>query len=625
MTLAIAAGLWLAGQCAVADDLAALVKQAQDNFQPISTEQLAAAHADLVKQADKLQRYLGPGSSNGQSWNSYLKWDNLKPQLASAEPQDLAPLAATYRLLNADYNGLELAPFRRVSAALRHYLDLAVAARSGHAQQVYEQQLDALATELDQYAQQPNPELAFSISQRLDFIAGLGQTPELVAAVRQQYAQPNAFVTVTASLLDKAAAADPIDRTDPVTDVILGTNIYGTSQTTGTLSVATVPGDDRATLELTSTGHTESQNRGYKGPAVIRSTGHTDFTATMRVELSDKQFVVDADQVDATTNSDIHSVGKKGGGFGSKLVSRIGWDKVQENHACADSIASSHAEDRIRRRMYDEVSEKLRSARDRYENDYRAPLARRGELPDQIAFSTTDDAMELRVTQANRAQLAAPGAPPSSPGGQDLVMRVHESAVNNYAAAVLGGVTASETAPGQETQFNSPLPEWLKKALEDRSDAPAGDAADQEPFKPWSLTFRRGRAISVAFAGDQVELTIHMARLTSGDDEFADWDVSGTFKTELKDGGVVLHRQGDLVVLPTGFDREHGTLSSRQVAVRSNLTKVLNQRSAQGRGFPATITIDALEPSGDLSKVGPLWAGQFTSDGGWLTMAWNRQ
>jgi len=116
-----------------------------------------------------------------------------------------------------------------------------------------------------------------------------------------------------------------------------------------------------------------------------------------------------------------------------------------------------------------------------------------------------------------------------------------------------------------------------------------------------------------------------MARLTSGTDEFNDWDVSGTFTSELKDGAVVLHRQGDLIVLPTGFDRVHGRLNATQVAVRSNLTKVLNERSAEGRGFPQTMTIDVLEPTGQLSKAGPLWADQFATEGGWLTIAWNRQ
>ena len=622
--LAVAAVLTSATQRAAADDaLAGLIAQARDNFQPVSDEQLADARAKLIAQSDKLQRFIVPGSRNGKNWNRYLKWDALAQQLQATGPMDLAPLAATNRQLNADHNGLELAEFRGLADALQHYLNLAVAARSRNTEHIYNQQLDALTAELDKYAEQPTPELATSIGNRLRFIAGLGQADDLIAAVRQKHARPNALVSVAASLLNKAAAADPIDRTDPVTDVILGTNIRGTSHTTGTLSVATVPSDDEAILQLTSTGHSEAQNRGYKGPAVIRSTAHTDFTATMRVGLSDQEFRVETEDVDATTRSDVHSVGKQGGGFGKKIVSRVGWDKVQQNHGRADQIASQHSVDRVRRRMYDEVSDKIREARERYEDNYRKPLARRGGLPDRIAFSTTDDALRLEVTQASGTQLAASAAPPSAPEGKDVVVRLHQSAVNNYAATVLGGVTASETEAGQETKFDSPLPKWLKKALEDDSDQAA--TGGDESFKAWSLKFRDGQPLSVIFADGQLELTIHVAKLTSGNDDFDDWDVTGTFKPELTGGSIVLHRQGDLVVLPTGFDREHGKLSANQVAVRSNLTKVLNDRSAEGRGFPQTITVDPLEPSGDLSKVGPLGADQFDTGDGWLTMSWNRQ
>ena len=45
-------------------------------------------------------------------------------------------------------------------------------------------------------------------------------------------------------------------------------------------------------LEFISEGRTYSQNVGNNGPAVIRSTSYTDFTATKRVELTDQAFTV---------------------------------------------------------------------------------------------------------------------------------------------------------------------------------------------------------------------------------------------------------------------------------------------------------------------------------------------
>jgi hypothetical protein len=204
-----------------------------------------------------------------------------------------------------------------------------------------------------------------------------------------------------------------------------------------------------------------------------------------------------------------------------------------------------------------------------------------------------------------------------------VALRLHESAVNNYAASLLGGATASETEPGQDAEFDVELPDWMKEAWEERETEPAdgATAAADEPFKAWSMTFRE-RPISVQFDDDRVKLTTHVARLRSGDQTFTNWDITGTYAAELTGGGVRLRREGDLVVLPANF---RGSLTSRQTAERSNLEKEINDRSARGRGFPGTIEFDPIEPEGALADAGPLEVNQFTSDDKWLTLAWDRQ
>ena len=119
----------------------------------------------------------------------------------------------------------------------------------------------------------------------------------------------------------------------------------------------------------------------------------------------------------------------------------------------------------------------------------------------------------------------------------------------------------------------------------------------------------------------KVKLTIHIAELKSGEKSFADWDVTGTYNPELADGGVVLRREGDLVMLPADFK---GQLTSRQVAERRNLEDELNKRSAQGKGFPKTIQFDPVKPEGKLANSGPLEFNKFSSDGGWLVIGMDR-
>lgn len=605
---------------ALAADVSALINSSRENFKPISAEQITAAKAELVKQSNSLERYLRPTSANGKKWLAYLKWDAFKQALSAEGETEFAPLVATYAQLNKDQTGLELNHFRNVSNALRSYIDLSAMARQKDQADIYGKQLEGLAKELGEYAATPNANIGAAVGRRLDLLAGLGQAADLVAAVREEYVKPNAFFTVSSSLL--ADAAKPIDRHDPITDVILGTRIRGNGHTTGSVKITTVPNDQMAVIKLTTDGRVVSQNRGYNGPAVIRSTGYTNFTATQLVEFTDSSFRALVPRVSANTSSRIHSVNKAGGGAGKRIVANVGMQKAHEKQGQANRIAAQHAEVRIGRRMTDEIDEKIRKAWNRFNKDYRLPLERRGELPKHIQFSTTDSALAFEATQASRSQLGASTAAPELPAA-DLVARVHETAINNYVAALLSGATISEENSKDGTKADVTLPPFIKDAWKNRMDEKAEDAGDAD-FEAWSLTFRRDRPITVSFADGKVALTLHIKKLKSGDDTFDNWDVTATYTPEIVDGGVKLTRDGELTVLPTGFDPAKGGLGSRDVAVRTNLTKVLTERSDKGRGIPQTIQVDKIVPKDDLAHIGPLPVKEFNSGAGWLTVAWDR-
>jgi hypothetical protein len=600
------------------DEIGSLIEKARGAFRPVTEEQLVTARADVLKRMDELQRFVGRGTANGKKWQRYLRWDALRSAMSSEGPPALEPLDATLERLNRDENGLELQQFRRLADALERYRNLVAVSQWDNPAELYGQQLQALGSDIERYRDEATAANEARLAERLGIITNLGQAPELVAAVRREFARPNAFIDVATPLI--AAGAEPVNRAEYVTDNILGTRIHGDAFTTGTVEVATIPSDDKAVLQFRSRGHIESQNVGYNGPAVIHNTSHTNYTATKRVELSDKAFASQPASASATTDTDIHSIAKRGGGLGSRIVSSQGWRRARESEWEAESIAADHAEDRIERRFNEDVNKELREAREQYEKEYRDPLARRGALPEHIRFSSDVDSLAIEATQASAGQLAATGDPPPAPDGHDVAMRLHESAVNNYSAVVLGGATASETRPDGEAKFNVKIPDWMKNAWEQRKTDSDESPANGGQFKEWSMTFR-DRPISVGFTDGKVKITIHLARLQSGDRTFEDWDISGTYTPELAGGGVVLRREGDLVMLPADFD---GTLSSRQTAERRNLEEELNERSAQGRGFPTTIEFEPIKPEGALADAGPLEWNEFTSEDGWLSLAWDR-
>jgi hypothetical protein len=619
--LTIGAMILAANVAHAQDDVSVLFDQAAENFRPVTDDELADARAELHERVKDLERFVRPSSANGERWLRYLRWDELKEALAAEGEPDPRALHTTYQRLNRDEDGLELPPFRRLSEALQRYIELSQIAQQPDQEKYYRSQLDALESQLEEYRREPSDATAFEIGSRVDFLAGLGGARELVTAVRREFVRPNAFMQISTSLV--AEAADPINRREPVTDCILGTSIRSDAHTRGTIDVVSIPSDDKAVLQFTSKGRTRSRNVGRNGPAVIRSTAETDFTATKRVELTDPAFVARPSRSRAETDTHIYSVAKQGGGLGSRIVSNIGWKRARESERRAEAIAADHAEDRIDRRFNEEVNDEIRQARKRYEDEYRRPLARRGALPEHIRFSSNKDSLEVEVAQASRGQLGAAGPAPDAPDGHDMSMRLHDSAVNNYSATLLAGATASEMEPGQDVKFDVKLPSWMKEAWEKRKTDTSDDAPrSDEPFKPWSLKFRDDRPLSVSFADDKVKLTIRIARLQSGDKRFSNWDVTGTYTPALADGGVILGRDEDLVMLPADFK---GSLSPRQAAERRNLEEELNARSAQGRGFPQTMEFEALQPDGALADAGPLVFNQFDSDGGWLIVAWDRQ
>ncbi len=603
------------------DDLHALFEKAPARFKPISEKEVADARSKLDSSMKDVERFVRPSTENGKAWLRYLRWDDLTKALA-ADKVDVLPLATTYQRLNRDQNGLERPQFRKLASALQRYIQLSQVAGQADQPKYYDNQLKRLQTQLDEYRKNPTDSVAVEIGARLAFLETLNYSPELVAAVRREFAQPNAFLQVATKLI--AAGVDPIDRKEPVTDCILGTSIRSQTRTTGTVGVATIPSKDKAVLEFLSEGHTFSRNVGTNGPAVIRSTADTNFTATKRVELTDKAFTATASRAHATTDTHLQSVSKNGGGIGSRLVSNIGWDRARQSERQAERIAANHAEDRIDRRFDNELNKKVRDARKRYEEDYRRPLERRDALPEHIRFSSDKNSINLEIAQLNRSQLGAVSAPPEAPVGHDMSMRLHGSAINNYTTTLLGGATASQNKPNEDLKFDVRLPDWMKDAWKNRKTEPTDPsaAASDEKFKPYSLRFRDNRPLSVDFVDGKVRVTIHISRLQSGDEVFNNWDVTGTYVPELNGGGITLRREGDLEMLPANF---RGSLTSRQVAERSNLEKELNARSAQGRGFPKTVEFEPLQPDDALANAGPLEFNQFNADGGWLTVAWDRR
>ena len=565
---------------------------ADASFVPAPKEEAVQRKAALESALAKLEKHLT--GDNGQRWREYLRLDSLHEQL-QAETPDINTLATVERQFTADHAGLEMPIFADVGTALDRYISIVVARRDELKDQ-YVAQLQGLAKELKQYADDPSEDVAVQIGAKLGWLQRVRQAGGLVRAVRRRFSRPNLYVQASAGLV-AAGIEQPVDDTSPVRDHILGTDITGTGHTVGHVSVELVPSENSAVIDILLSGQTKTETVGHNGPATIYSDGSVAISGSKRVVLDNAGFKSYPARGRAVARTRTRGIGAR-----HRIVRRIASRRLAQQKAQAERIGSDHAGVRVRRRVEDQAGDQLSEAHSGYIDNIRNPLLRRREFPELLQFRTTKDALFVTGLHAGRMRLGAPSEPPTIDGDYDLVVRVHESMVNNMAAALLSGATLEE----EEVQ---------QKVIEWRGELP--EQLESEPDRdPWAITFAASQPISVKFDDGGIEITMRGQRYTSGERDFRAMNITARYKAEIKDNGALLVRQGDLVVLPPNFVPGKSRLSSQQISWQTTLERRF------GKVFEPEIESEGLELPGSWKKAGRLDLKILQSEAGWLALAW---
>ena len=578
-------------------DLVALLEAARGQYAAPAAD-LQSAKARVVEVLARLDAYLAPGGANGAAWRAYLRSDDLAAQLR-AEAPDARVLYEIRDLYLADQTGLDLPVFANVGSALAKYAGLAEAALPATAAEM-DKQWAYLATALPQYAQQPNEETAYEIGTRVGWLARLGQAPAFVQAVRERHGLPNLYVQASSGFV-AAGLGRPIDDVAPVTDYILGTSISGTGHTVGRTQPRLIPASRRAVIEnrLIATVHTKTV--GYNGPAIIYADGQTELDGRIRLIVEDQAVKAEPATACATTSTCITGIDSSKSGVMGNIVVKVATRRADKQKGQAEWIAARHAEDRLRGRMNGQVKTEL--ARAEREMNARNPLLRRRRAAGVVSFATSDDFLHITSLQRDADQLGAATSPPAAPATGDLLVQLHETAANNWASAMLSGVTLKEEdVQAKVIELRGSLPDQLK------SDEERG---------PWSLTFANVRPVSLSFGDGGFKVTIRGKRFTSADRQFRAMNISATYKLHIDGGRTKLVRQGELEIFPPGF-AEGQTLSTQQITLKTLLQKKF------GKLLEPEILTEGLELPGDWKKVGKLSISHLQSEAGWLVLGWVR-
>jgi len=613
-----------------AQDLPSLVWTLRGEHRPMSAERFAPVRQELRDRARELHQVIGR-SNTAERWKEYLRWDLIEPHFQddiAINRQSLENLDAVLRRFHSDQPGLETPVFLQTARAIERYRELAfwnALTRRRDTNAIYETYLKRLQVQLRRHLEDPTVETTRKVGKALGRIEYQGQAPWLLETIRSRYRRPNIVAQVSVAALNDLA--EPISQSQPVRDYILGAKVRGTALTTGEVKLASLESPDHISLEIQLAGHITTKTVGYKKPVRVRTTGYTNYSATKQLLISDERFHAFPANVWAKARNQVRSVRKTGGDFGRKLIEKIAWKKVLQKKAQTERITEKKARRRISEKFDERVVTALTQGREKYEQKLRLPMLRRGFVPEEVHFTSTAGALLAQVSLATDRQLSTDTNPPPKDIRNDVTVQVHETAINNYLPFVLSGVGMRQDAADEPSKLEGDVPPWLKKLAEEDSGQEEVEKPLEENFKPYELVFNSEHPASVSFDENRLVVRLRFAVLKTSLDEdekpLENWDFLVTYQVTRRDNSIVLTRDGQIEVFPTGFDPRWDTrMTGKQVGYRNNLAKNINRKADRGEGFPTEIVVPELKLSDENQPERTFQLQQLECDDGWLTIGY---
>jgi hypothetical protein len=580
-----------------------LITQAKTNFHPFTTEDVATTLTALRQDLATLDQFMVPGSKIRAAWRDILRSDELDNQLKSPDalnPQLLDEIAVRYH--NGD-PALNLPPFRAVAARLETLIQQLRVARDAQAPQTFGRALDALQSGLaiaDQATPQQEATL-LSMGRAAQWLRSRGQADDVVTKVRRVFAQPNAFVQISADVVTRGGRMQ-VNRSTPIRDVILGTCIVGSGRTIGVTDLQLVPSFDRGALDLVFHGATNSRTTGYNGPVAIGSRSRIQLTSRKRIYVDGNGILEQPAETTARMRTTTTGISTRFRGILGRIVTRVASRKVAQVQGQAERLGARKAERQFGSEFNQEAGSRVTQASHNFLRKIRRPLSERRIFPEVIGFQTTRDHLFVTLLETAPTRLAATSPPPALHQQSAIAARIHESAFNNFAYGLLAGRTIT----------NSDIEQVSLDLLGEIPEALAAEEAGDR----WSITFDPQAPVEVRFNDNVVSITMRGTQYTRNDSVFEQpMNVSAVYEFAGQPPHLRLARRGDIVIEPPGYKRGSG-LGLRQTTLRNLLKRRFD------KVFTDQIEIDGVTLPGAWANVGTLLVNEFSSQSGWFTLAW---
>jgi hypothetical protein len=357
--------------------------------------------------------------------------------------------------------------------------------------------------------------------------------------------QPNLLVDVSAGLVN-AVVQRPVDRTEPIEDVILDTPIRGEGRTQGMVWAELCPDTCHISLDVIFRGKVCGQSVAIRPHVLIYGSSTTSVEVRRRVAIDAERIRVMAGPSDARTFARVHEITNRNGDTYTAATQFAWLDAAGRKDEAQDEAAGKTAR-RVSNRIADDLTPVLTSVSENVARGM-SEMKKAKLTLDFLDFHTTAGFLHVRGRLATPGRVQA-GPPLPLPADTDLGLRVHQSLINETAQALMGGksfnlldlkkLTNRATSWLLRENGKSIDPNDSQKSLEKM----LTDLA----IKTTSITFARQDPLVVTFAGQEIKVEIQVASFHSDGKESPGLRLHAAYRLEVSSAGVHAVRKGPLL------------------------------------------------------------------------------
>lgn len=505
-----------------------VLNKAQEALSPDLLPSIATQKIKLDQAVSNLESFLSLNPAEKDNWLRFLKWDDLRGELAKESP-DLLTLMQFEKNLRQNFPGLEMGPFVKFREELRAYTNaLRVSSDPTVSLPYLKDRIVKLAESMSAVDLKEDIDARREAAQTLEYLTQANQAQSLVQMVQSSYSRPNVRVLLSNEFVQRQFSR-PVSEYNPVCEIILGTNITGDSFINGSVAPQLLDNPSNASMRLTMLGDFNSDNVGYNRGVQIKTTGFANVVACETVSLTPSGLSAMSDTVaDAQLTTQINSIYAK-----SKLITKIAKKKAAQQKPLADSIAEGRMENKIRNQFHQKLSDQLAESNQKLASTDLSTLQRVGlAKPSRTSWSSSQYLSLLWKVQ-DGSQLAAPVSCPLDVAPTGLTVQIHESVVGNLFDPIFGGrVLKSEEAGLYASQFGD-----------------LGKKIKRDNEEPWSVTMDSFYPVELKLDDNLITIRVRLNKLEKGDQALKQPAlIQATYRPVLEDGALQLKREGEVKI-----------------------------------------------------------------------------